>query len=124
MNNREIKFAEVGATFNKNDLTKSKNHWNVSVLPTVSKVFERLMQDKCLFLFQKILSPYMCRYRKGFSTRQALLPLIETWKGVLDRKGFGGGELMDLSKALNKINYDLLLVNYMHMDLLINHWGW
>ena len=110
MNNREIKLAEVGTTFKKDDLTKSKNHWNVSVLPTVLKVFERLMQDKCLFLFKKILSPYMCRHRKGFSTQQALLPLIETWKGVLDRKGFGCGVLMDLSKALNKINYDLLLV--------------
>ena len=50
----------------------------MSVLPTVSKVFERLVQDKCLFLFKKILSPYMCRHRKGFSTQQALLPLIET----------------------------------------------
>ena len=31
---------------------------------------------------EKILSPYMCGYRKGFSTQQALLSLIETWKKV------------------------------------------
>ena len=35
--------------------------------------------------------------------------LIETWKKVLDRKGNGGAMLVDLSKAFDKINYDLLL---------------
>ena len=48
----------------------------------------------------------MCGYRKGFSTHQALLSLIEK---VLDRKGYGGAVLMDLSKTFDTINYDLLL---------------
>ena len=50
----------------------------------------------------------MCGSRKGFSTQQALLFLIETWKNVLARKAYGGAVLMDLSKAFNTINYDLL----------------
>ena len=45
---------------------------------------------------EKILSPYMCGYSKVFSTQQALLSLTETWKKVLDRKGYGGAVLMDL----------------------------
>ena len=51
----------------------------------------------------------MCGYRKGFSTQQALLSLIETCKKVLDTKGYGGAVLMDLSKAFDTINYDLIL---------------
>ena len=51
----------------------------------------------------------MCWYRKDFSTQQALLSLIETYKEVLDRMGYGGVVLMDLSKAFAMINYDLLL---------------
>ena len=35
------------------------------------------------------LTTYLCGYRKGFSSQQALLPLIENWKMVLDKKGFG-----------------------------------
>ena len=50
----------------------------------------------------------MCGSRKGVSTQQALLSLIETWKKVLDRRAYGGAVLMDLSKAFNTINYDLL----------------
>ena len=47
--------------------------------------------------------------RKGFSTQDALLSLIEKWKKVLDNKGYSGVILMDLSKAFNTINHDLLI---------------
>ena len=57
------------------------------------------------------LSPYLCGCRKGFTTQLALLSLIEKWKKVLDKKGFGGAVLMDLSKVFNIINHDLLIAN-------------
>ena len=55
------------------------------------------------------LSPYLCGYRKGFSSQQALLSLIENWKKVLDKKSFGGSVLMDLSKVFDTIKHDLLI---------------
>ena len=55
------------------------------------------------------MSPYLCGYRKGFSTQQALLSLIEKWKNILDKKGYGGAVLMDLSKAFDTLNHDLLI---------------
>ena len=51
----------------------------------------------------------MCGYRKGFSAQQVLLSLVETWEKVLDRKGYGGAVIMDLSKVFDTINYDFLL---------------
>ena len=39
----ELKLAEVTATFKKEDPTKPKNYRPASILPTVSKVFERIM---------------------------------------------------------------------------------
>ena len=50
---------------------------------------------------EEYLSPYLCGYRKGFSAQQALLFLLETWKNVLDKKGYVGAVLMDLSKAFD-----------------------
>ena len=125
MNNSEVpdelKLAEVTVTFKKkDDPTKSKNHSPVNVLPTVSKVFERIMHRLMSIFVEKVLSPYVCGYRKGFSTQQASLSLIETLKKVLNRRGYGGAVLMDLSTAFDVTNYDLLL-NYMRIDLLINH---
>ena len=55
------------------------------------------------------LSPYLCGYRKGFSTQQALLSLIEKWKNILVKKGYRRAVLMDLSKAFDTLNHDLLI---------------
>ena len=51
----------------------------------------------------------MCGYRKGFSTQQGLLSLIERLKNTLDQNGYGCAILMDLSKAFDTINNDLLI---------------
>ena len=62
------------------------NYRPVSVLPPVSNIFERLMQEQINEHIKKKLSPYLCRYRKGFNTQCALLSLIERWKKFLIKK--------------------------------------
>ena len=56
----------------------------------VSKVFEKIMHDQISQYINSFLTPYLCGYRKGFSTQQALLSIIEKWKIVLDSKSYGG----------------------------------
>ena len=67
------------------------------------------MHEQISQYINSFLTPYLCGYREGFSTQQVLLSLIEKWKIVLDSKGYGGAVLMDLSKAFDTINYDLLI---------------
>ena len=55
------------------------------------------------------VSPDFCEYRNGYNTQQALVSLIEKWKKILDDKGFGGAVLMDLSKAFDTLNHELLI---------------
>ena len=55
------------------------------------------------------LSSYLCGYRKGFSTQQALLSLLERWKNVLDKKGYSEAVIMDLSKVFDTLNHYLLI---------------
>ena len=105
----EFKLADVTTIYKKDDPNKSKNYRPVSVLPVVSKVFEKIIHDQISQYINSFLTPYLCGYRKGFSTQQALLSLIEKWKIVLDSKGYGGAVLMDLSKAFDTINHDLLI---------------
>ena len=46
---------------------------------------------------------------KGFNAQHALLALLEKWRIMLDRRGYGGAVLMDLSKAFDTLNHDLLI---------------
>ena len=67
------------------------------------------MQKQINNYITNFLSPYLCGYRKGFSTQYALLTLLERWKICLDKKGFCGAVLMDLPKAFDTINHELLI---------------
>ena len=58
------------------------------MLPVVSKIFERIMHKEMNLYVDNFLSPYLYGYRKGFSTQQALLSLIEKCKNILDKKGY------------------------------------
>ena len=45
-----------------------------------------------------------------------LSSLIGRWKKILDEKGFGGAVLMDLSKAFDTLNHELLIVKLSAYD--------
>ena len=49
----------------------------------------------------------MWGYRKGFNSQHALISLMERWRKSLDKKGYGGA--IDLSKAFDTVNHDLLI---------------
>ena len=51
----------------------------------------------------------MCGYRKGYSAQYALLAMLEKWRISLDNGGYGGGILMDLSKAFDTLDHNLLI---------------
>ena len=57
----------------------------------------------------KYLSPYLCGYRKGYCAQYAIITLLEKWRITLDNKGYGGAILMDLSKAFDTLNHELLI---------------
>ena len=71
--------------FNKHDPIKAKSYRPVSVLSVFSKVFERIMHKQIIECINPFLSPYLCGYRQGFSTQQALVSLIKKWKAILDK---------------------------------------
>ena len=58
----------------------------------------------------KCLSPYLFGYRKGHSTEQCLVTMIEFWRKALDNKCSAGAVLTDLSKAFGSLNHKLLIV--------------
>ena len=104
-----LKSADITPVHKKGDATDKNNFRPVSVLPVVSKVFERIIQKQIGVHMDKFLSSYLCGYRKGYNAQHALLTLLENWRKMLDRRGYGGAILMDLSKAFDTLNHDLLI---------------
>ena len=106
----ELKCADISPIFKKVDRVLKENYRPVSILPVVSKIFERIMQKQIKIYVEKHLSPFLCGYRKGYNTQYALIAMIEKWKEYLDKKGgIAGAIMMDLSKAFDTINHELLI---------------
>ena len=106
----ELKFADVSPVSKKYDPLKTKNCRPVSVLPVVSKIFERLLHKQMSLNVDRFMSPYLFSCWKGFSTQQTLISLFVKWKIILDRKGFAGAILVNLSKAFDTLNHHILIV--------------
>ena len=104
-----LKLADLTPVHKGDETTNKKNYRNVSLLPVVSKIFEKLMQSQISIYTEKFLSPFLCGYRKGYSAQHALLSMLEKWRISLDKGGYGGGVLMDLSKAFDTLDHDLLI---------------
>ena len=104
-----MKLAAITPVFKKKDPLKKETYRTVSILSAISKVFERRMQKQIVGYMENLLSPYLCSYSKNVNTQPALLVLIENWKKAFDNKGFEGAVLMDLFKAFDTINHELLV---------------
>ena len=66
-----LKNTDVTPVFKKNNPLSKDNYRPVSVLPIISKVFEKLMQNQINFHIKSFLSPYLYGYRKGFNSEHA-----------------------------------------------------
>ena len=79
----DLKLADVTPVFKSGDKTNVKNYRPISVLPTVSKLLERIMQNQIISHIEN----YLCGYRKGYGTQHALVSLIEKWRASIDKGG-------------------------------------
>ena len=105
----ELKLAEVSPIFKKKDDLDKENYRPVSVLPHVSKVFERIMYHQINDYMKDKLLKKLKGFRKNHSTQYCLNGMLEIWKKVLDKGGYVCAIFMDLSKAFDTVNHDLLI---------------
>ena len=105
----KLKFANVSPLFKKGDNTNKENYRPISILPVVSKIFERVILQQMSTFVINVISPYLCGFRKGYSTQHALLRLMNKLNLNLDNKLKVGLFMMDLSKAFDCVPHDLLI---------------
>ena len=87
----ELKHADIKPIYKRESRNEKENYRPVSILPNLSKIFERCMYDQLEDYFDKLLSKYQYGFRKGFSTQHCLLAMIEKLRKSIDSGGGRGG---------------------------------
>ena len=106
----ELKIADKTPILKKEDPLDKTNYRSISTLPTVSKIFERISFNHLQRFSNIFFSPLLYGFRKGYSTRYALINLLQNWQRCLDvSDGIVETLLMELSKAYDCVNHDLII---------------
>ena len=106
-----LKNANVTPVHKKDDPTDKTNFQPVSVLPLLSKGFERVIYNQLGKYMDTFLNKLLCGFRKAHSTQHALIKLLQRWQ-ELDNSGLTGTILMDLSKAYDCLPHDLIIAKF------------
>ena len=104
-----LKLADITPASKKSKKDVKGNYRPVSILPILSKIFEKCMFKQLSNFFDNILSKYQCGFRKGYSTQHCLLAMLEKWKKAVDNGKAFGALLTDLSKAFDCLDHELLI---------------
>ena len=67
-----LKYANVTPLFKKDENTDKANYRPISILPSISKFFERLMFKQITTLVINKISQYLCGFRKGYNTQRLM----------------------------------------------------
>ena len=95
--------------YKKRDPLKIENYRLVSPLPYVSKVFERIIYQQINTYMKDKLSKCLAGFNKSHGTQNLLVTMLENWKKKNYKGEYVSALFMDLSKAFDTINHDLLL---------------
>ena len=78
------------SVFKKDSQTDKKNYRPISILPNVSKIYQRCLNKQLEEYFQALIHKYQCGFRKGYNVIGTLLPMLEKWRKSLDEGGAFG----------------------------------
>ena len=75
-----LKQVDITLVFKKGSRSSKDDYRPVSILPNVSKIFEKRSLKQMSDFFDKICSMYQCGFRKDLSAQHCLVAMLEKWK--------------------------------------------
>ena len=107
----ELKIAKVLPIYKNEDEQLIQNYRPITVLPFFSKIFEKIvsiymidfLEDNNLFYDNQF------GFRKFHGTNHAIITLVEKVSKALDTGKFVIGVFLDLKKAFDTVNHDILM---------------
>ena len=129
---QKLKTAKVIPIYKKGDPTQVSNYRPISILNTINKIFEKILHSRLTKFIKdfNILYKYQFGFRENHSTELALIEMVDEIKLSLDRKNMTCGMFLDLSKAFDTVNHNILIHKLDHygirgkaLDLLKSYLG-
>jgi hypothetical protein len=114
-----LKLAKVIPIHKANDPAQFNNYRPISVLPAFSKLMEKIVYNRLISFINKhnILTNAQYGFRSNHSTYMALMDLIIKVTESINKKHHTMGVFLDLSKAFDTINHDILLTKLHHYGI-------
>ena len=111
-----LKIAKVIPLFKAENEHLFNNYRPISLLPTISKIFEKIMFNQIFTYFQTNRLFYNSQYgfREAHSTELASLELIDFIIEQIDDNKLPICTFIDLSKAFDTLDHDILLYKLKH----------
>ena len=107
----KCKHAKLKLLFKKGITTEPKNYRPISLLPLISKIIEKVIHDQTQSYLDKnnIIYTYQSGFRSNHSTNSCLSYLTNKVQQGFDKGTLTGMILIDLQKAFDTIDHQILL---------------
>lgn len=115
----QFKVARVIPVFKKGPQKSLSNYRPISLLSIFNKILEKLMHKRLTNYTEKLAIMYdgQFGFRAKHSTIHALLLLNDRIQKSIDDKNYSCGIFIDLSKAFDTINHNVLLSKLLHYGI-------
>ena len=121
-----LKTAKVVPVHKKDSKLDFSYYQPISLLSNLDKILEKIKYTRILKFFNnnKLFYPLQFGFRQNYSATHALTSLTETIRKYLDEGKFACGIFVDVQKAFDTVEHNILLtkLEYYGVRGLANNW--
>ena len=115
----DLTIAKVTCIYKSGEKSSTSNYRPISLLPSFSKILEKIVECQLqTYLSENILlTNVQFGFRKGKGTENAVHSVVEYMHQSFDRNKFSTGIFLDVEKAFDSSDRNILLEKYMYYGI-------